>query len=76
MNGFGIAQYSNGDIYQGYFEQGIMKGFGLYFEASTKQYTLGFFEDGALTNLVEKFKATEELKVNFRKLNAKLNRTT
>ena len=55
MNEYGVAHYSNGDVYEGYFKSGEMNGLGLYYEAEKKQYTLAFYTRNVMQKSVEQF---------------------
>lgn len=44
-NGYGIAKFDNGDMYEGFFTNGIFNGFGIYAWANGQTYD-GEFKDG------------------------------
>lgn len=67
MDGYGRAQYSNDDIYIGYFKRGDMSGLGLYYQASSDSITLGLFEANQLQTLVQKFEKTDIDTLDFSK---------
>ena len=56
LNGYGFANYSNGDTYEGYFLDGNMEGFGLLYNESENEFTLGFYKGNEINQLVETLK--------------------
>ena len=55
MNGYGFANFANGDTYEGYLLDGNMEGFGLLYTAAERKYTLGFYKNNAATQVVESY---------------------
>ncbi len=44
ISGHGIKYYNNGDIYTGYFAQGLKHGYGTFYNATTHEYYEGNYE--------------------------------
>ena len=71
MNGYGRAQYSNGDIYEGYFKRGDMSGLGLYYQLETKTHILGTFTDNKMAEQINKYEDTEVFDMSFSTLSSR-----
>ena len=67
MNGYGRAQYSNGDVYEGYFKGGDMHGLGLYHQREAHVSLLANFTNNKIAEQIKRHDNVELADFSFSK---------